>query len=65
MTMYGVPSSAWPTSMTRPTCSLRSMAEARASRRNRSTASRLLSASGWRNLIATRWPSALCSAATT
>ena len=46
--------------MTRATCSLLIFTAARASRAKRATASALASASGSRNLMATRWSSCRC-----
>ena len=62
--MYGAPFSSVPTSETRHTCSLRSCADARASRRNRSTTVPC-AISGRRNLSATWVPRCRCVAAST
>ena len=54
MTMYGAPLSRRPTSKTRTTCSLLIFAAAFASREKRATQSASRTASGKRNLMATR-----------
>ena len=64
ITMYGAPFSL-PTSYTRQTCSLRSRADARASRSSRSTTAASLASSGNRNFSATGWSITTLVAATT
>ena len=54
MTMYGVPPSSWPMSITRATCSLWIFTAARASRQKRWMTSALFAASALTNFRATR-----------